>query len=119
VNVMKEEKRETEENLVDWLVLNPVLKAERAAMAASFGEALGIHGDGLLDEVEAMIDQKIAKVRDELATMLTTQVAMVLQQCAQLKADTDTKMAELRGDLGCDDDGVVRLPNPLRDRKVA
>jgi hypothetical protein len=67
-----------------------------------------------------MIDAKVAKIRDELATMLTTQVAMVLQQYAQLKADTDTKMAELRRDLGCDDDGrVVSLPNPLRDRKAA
>ena len=120
---MKEDKRETEDNLVDWIMLSSVLKSERAAMTESVGEALGIHGDQLLNEVEAMIDQKIAKIRDELATMLTGQIAMVLQQCAQLRADTETKMTALRKDVGNDDDGVVHLPNPLvresKDRKAA
>ena len=37
------------------------------------------------NEVEAIIDQKLAEIRDELATMLTAQVAMLLQQHAQLK----------------------------------
>jgi hypothetical protein len=124
VSVMKEEKQENKtDDAVDWILLNSVLKAERSSMTEAFGEALGIHGDGLLDEVEAMIDQKIAKVRDELATMLTTQVAMVLQQCAQLKASTDTTIAWFRKDLGSDDNGVVHLPNPLvperKERKVA
>jgi hypothetical protein len=121
VSVMKEEKRETEDNLVDWLTLTPVLKAERAAITESVGEALGIHGDQLLDEVETLIDQKLSKIRDELATMLTGQIAMVLQQCAQLRADTETKMTALRKDLGSDGNGVVHLPNPLGklERKAA
>ena len=51
--------------------------------------------------------------------MLTAQVAMMLQQHAQLRAEADTKMAALRKDLGSDDSGVVQLPNPLRGRKEA
>jgi hypothetical protein len=78
---MKEEKPEikAEDNLVDWLVLTPVLKAERASLIDSIGEALGIHGNQLLDEVEEMIDYKLAKIRDELASLLMGQIAMVLQ----------------------------------------
>jgi hypothetical protein len=118
--MMKEEKQKIETiNTIDWILLNSVLKAERSSMTEAFGEALGIHGDGLLDEVEAMIDAKLATIRDELATMLTAQVAMVLQQHAQLKADVTTKMTTLSKDLGSDDNGVVLLPNPLRGRKVA
>jgi 3-deoxy-D-manno-octulosonic acid (KDO) 8-phosphate synthase len=120
VSVMKKEKQEIEtENAVDWILVNSVLKAERSSMTEAFGEALGIHGDELLDEVEAMIDAKLATIRNELATMLTTQVAMVLQQQAQLKADVTTEMTTLRKDLGSDDNGVVHLPNPLRGRRAA
>jgi hypothetical protein len=92
-----------------------VLKAERAAITESVGEALGIHGDAIVDEVEAMIDQKLAKFRDEMATMLTNQIAMVLTQHAQLKASTDVMIASLRKDMAADD--MLLLPNPLRNAK--
>jgi hypothetical protein len=118
-DAMKEQTK-TEDDLVDWLTLTPVLKAERAAMVEAFGTALGSHGDELLNEVEAMIDAKLATIRNELATMVTTQIAMLLQQQAQLRADTETKMTALRKDVGSDDRGVVHLPNPLgkRERKT-
>ena len=120
-DAMNEEKQESKtDDALDWILLNSVLRAERASLIESVGEAIGVHGDELLDDVEAMINTKMAKIRDELATTVTAQVAMVLQQYAQLRADADTKIAALRKDLGCDDDdGVERLPNPLRDRKVA
>jgi hypothetical protein len=120
-DAMKEEKQEIKtDDAVDWTLLSSVLKAERASMIESVGEAIGVHGNQLLDEVEAMIDEKVAKVRDELASMLTAQVAMMLRQHAELRAEADVRMAALRKDLlGSDDSGVVQLPNPLRGRKAA
>jgi S-adenosylmethionine:diacylglycerol 3-amino-3-carboxypropyl transferase len=120
-DAMKEEKQEIKtDDAVDWVLLSSVLKAERASMIESVGEAIGVHGNQLLDEVEAMIDEKVAKVRDELASMLTAQVAMMLRQHAELRAEADVRMAALRKDLlGSDDSGVVQLPNPLRGRKAA
>jgi hypothetical protein len=117
VNKMKEENKA--DDAVDWILLSSVLRAERSSMTEAFGEALGIHGDGLLEEVEAMIDAKLATIRDKLATMLTNQIALVLQQHAQLKADANEQMDALRKQLGWDDNGVVHLPNPLRGRREA
>ena len=99
-DAMNEEKQEIKtDDAIDWILLSSVLKAERASMIESVGEAIGVHGNQLLDEVEAMIDEKVAKVRGELASMLTAQVAIMLRQHAELRAEADVRMAALRKDL--------------------
>ena len=58
-DAMNEEKQESKtDDAVDWILLNSVLRAERASMIESVGEAIGVHGDELLDDVEAMINTK-------------------------------------------------------------
>jgi hypothetical protein len=109
-NVMKEEKLQADD-AVDWSwVINAALKAERAHLNESFGEALGIYGDELLDKVESLIDERMK----QLVSTITTQIALVMNECAKQKADVEMKMATLRKDLA---DDVVLLPNPLRNGK--
>jgi hypothetical protein len=116
---MKEQKLENKaDDELDWVLLTSVLKAERASMTEVVGEALGVYGNQLFAEIETMVEQMIDAKMAHLTSMITTQVALMMQECARHKADVDTKMTALRKDLGVDTQSVVLLPNPLGERKA-
>jgi hypothetical protein len=92
----REERRLDTAVPVDWaLVIRQALLGERAHMVEAVRQAMGEHGNGLLDEVEAMIAATAHQLREEFA-----------EQLAQLRAElsgridsTQTHGAELKAQL--------------------
>jgi hypothetical protein len=78
---------------IDWAaVINGAIRGERAHMVEAIGQAIGQHGDGLLDEVEAMIAAAVDHLRAEFAGQID-------QLRNELSGQINTQGSELRAQL--------------------
>jgi hypothetical protein len=118
---------------VDWAaVINGAIRGERAHMVEAIGEAIGEHGNELLDQVETMIAQAIDKLRAEMrieasrqlehlrteftaqTTELFESVAMIHGQGERLKAQLEAVIAKRTRARAAKPNGgsLLQLPAP-------